>query len=118
VSFNASRSVQTDMNSALQVGQRIVKGALAQLPESTDRRRDLVALVAAFKHLMQFRVLLVGTRTSAFVKILNKKPGRLFRSRRSPKKIRPMSSKARSARARITGGLAMSFILHASRWTR
>ena len=65
VSFNASRSVQTDMNSALQVGQRIVKGALAQLPESTDRRRDLVALVAAFKHLMQFRVLLVGTRTSA-----------------------------------------------------
>ena len=36
--------------------------------ESTYRRRDLVARVTAFKgnrHLMQFRVLLAGTRTSA-----------------------------------------------------
>jgi hypothetical protein len=47
VSFNASRSVQTEMNSALQVGQQIVKSALAQLPESTDRGRDLEALVAS-----------------------------------------------------------------------
>jgi hypothetical protein len=29
VSFNASRSVQTEMNSALQVGQQIVKSGLA-----------------------------------------------------------------------------------------
>ena len=29
VSFNASRSVPTEMNSALQVGQQIVKSALA-----------------------------------------------------------------------------------------
>jgi hypothetical protein len=38
VSFNASRSVSTEMNSALQVGQQIVKSALAGLPESPDPR--------------------------------------------------------------------------------
>jgi hypothetical protein len=32
MSFDASRSVQTEMNSAPQVGQRIVKSALAQVP--------------------------------------------------------------------------------------
>jgi two-component system, NarL family, sensor histidine kinase UhpB len=61
VSFNASRSVQTEMNSALQVGQQIVKSALAQLPESTDRRRDLEELVAAFKGNRHLRVSLTGS---------------------------------------------------------
>jgi two-component system sensor histidine kinase UhpB len=60
VSFNASRSVQTEMNSALQVGQQIVKSALARLPDSTDRRRDLEALVAAFKGNRHLRVSLTG----------------------------------------------------------
>jgi len=60
VSFNASRSVQTEMNSALQVGQQIVKNALAQLPESPDRRRYLEALVAAFKGNRHLRVSLSG----------------------------------------------------------
>ncbi|MGH6836381.1 MAG: ATP-binding protein [Methylocella sp.] len=60
VSFNASRSVRTEMNSALQVGQQIVKSALAQLPESTDRRRDLEALVVAFKGNRHLRVSLTG----------------------------------------------------------
>src|ERR1700730_7989503 len=60
VSCNASRSVQTEMNSALQVGQQIVKSALARLPNSTDRRRDLEALVAAFKGNRHLRVSLTG----------------------------------------------------------
>jgi two-component system, NarL family, sensor histidine kinase UhpB len=60
VSFNASRSVQTEMNSALQVGQQIVKNALAQLPVSHDRRRYLEALVAAFKGNQHLRVSLSG----------------------------------------------------------
>ncbi|MGH6841620.1 MAG: LapD/MoxY N-terminal periplasmic domain-containing protein, partial [Methylocella sp.] len=60
VSFHASRSVETEMNSALLVGQQIVKSALAQLPDSTDRRRGLEALVAAFKGNRHLRVSLIG----------------------------------------------------------
>src|ERR1700690_2624622 len=60
VSFNASGSVQTEMNSALQVGQQIVKRALARLPASTDRRADLEELVAAFKGNRHLRVSLTG----------------------------------------------------------
>ena len=60
VSFNASRSVSTEMNSALQVGQQIVKSALAGLPESPDPRRSLEALVASFKGNRHLRVSLTG----------------------------------------------------------
>ena len=56
VSFNASRSVRTEMNSALHVGQQIVTSALARLPDSPDRQRDLEALVAAFKGNRHLRV--------------------------------------------------------------
>jgi hypothetical protein len=45
VSFNASRLVQTEMNSALHVAQQIIKSALARLPDSLDPRRDLETLV-------------------------------------------------------------------------
>ncbi len=37
VSFNASRSVRTEMNSALRVGQQIVTSALARMPDSPTR---------------------------------------------------------------------------------
>jgi two-component system sensor histidine kinase UhpB len=60
VSFNASRSVETEMNSALQVGQQIVKSALAQFPETSDRRRDLETLEAAFKGNRHLRVSLTS----------------------------------------------------------
>ncbi len=65
VSFNASRSVQTEMNSALQVGKQIVKSGLAQLPDSTDRRRDLETLVAAFEGNRHLRVSLTGGGAAA-----------------------------------------------------
>jgi hypothetical protein len=60
VSFNASRSVPTEINSALQVGQQIVKSALAGLPESPDPRRSLEGLVASFKGNRHLRVSLTG----------------------------------------------------------
>ena len=60
VFFNASRSVRTEMNSALKVGQQIVASALARLPDSNDRRRDLEDLVASFKGNRHLRVSLTG----------------------------------------------------------
>jgi two-component system, NarL family, sensor histidine kinase UhpB len=60
VFFNASRSVQTEMRSALQVGEQIVKSALKLLPEVTDRRRGLEELVAAFNGNRHLRVSLTG----------------------------------------------------------
>ncbi len=60
VSFNASRSVSTEMNSALQVGQQIVKSALAGLPELPDPRRSLEDVVASFKGNRHLRVSLTG----------------------------------------------------------
>ena len=36
VSFHASRSVRTEMSSALQVGQQFVESALSDLPDSTN----------------------------------------------------------------------------------
>jgi two-component system sensor histidine kinase UhpB len=48
------------MNSALQVGQQFVASALADLADSTDRRGDLEALVAAFKGNRHLRVSLSG----------------------------------------------------------
>jgi len=60
VSFNASRSVQTEMSSALEVGVQIIKSTLARLPESTDWRRDLKELVAAFKGNRHLRVSLTA----------------------------------------------------------
>jgi two-component system sensor histidine kinase UhpB len=60
VSFNASRSVPTEMNSALLVGQQIVKSALPGLPESPDPRRSLEDLVASFKGNRHLRVSLIG----------------------------------------------------------
>jgi two-component system, NarL family, sensor histidine kinase UhpB len=65
VSFNASRSVPTEMNSALQVGQQIVKSALAGLPESPDPRRSLEDLVASFKGNRHLRVSLTGDASAS-----------------------------------------------------
>jgi len=66
VFFSASHSVQTEMDSALLVGQQIVKSRLAQISDSPDLRRDLQALVAAFKGNRHLRVSLTigGTVTA------------------------------------------------------
>ncbi|MCI0599353.1 MAG: histidine kinase [Beijerinckiaceae bacterium] len=65
VSFNASRSVQTEMSSALEVGEQIVKSALTRLPSSADPRRDLEELVAAFKGNRHLRVTLTSSGAAA-----------------------------------------------------
>jgi hypothetical protein len=70
VFFNASRSVQTEMRSALQVGEQIVKSALKLLPELTDRRRGLEELVAAFNGNRHLRVSLTGREIVSSATIL------------------------------------------------
>lgn len=60
VFFNASRSVQTEMNSALHVGEQIIRGALAHLQESADPSHTLEDLVARFKGNRHVRVSLTG----------------------------------------------------------
>jgi two-component system, NarL family, sensor histidine kinase UhpB len=60
VFFNASRSVQTEMNSALRVGEQIVQSALERLPQSPDPRRGLNELVAAFNGNRHLRLRLTG----------------------------------------------------------
>ena len=64
VSFNASHSVRTEMDSALLVGQQIVKSRLEQLSESSQPQRDLQPLVAAFKGNRHLRVSLTGSEAS------------------------------------------------------
>jgi two-component system, NarL family, sensor histidine kinase UhpB len=64
VFFNASRSVGTEMNSALQVGRQFVESALARIPESPDQRRSLEELVAVFKGSRHLRVSLTGSGTA------------------------------------------------------
>ena len=57
VSFHASRSVRTEMNSALHVGQQIRRkrvGTTFRIPPT--RERDLEPLVAAFKGNRHLRV--------------------------------------------------------------
>jgi two-component system, NarL family, sensor histidine kinase UhpB len=66
VFFNASRSVRTEISAALQVGEQISKSALRRLPESSDPRRGLEELVAAFKGNRHLRVSLSGS-TAALV---------------------------------------------------
>ena len=63
VSFHASRSVRTEMNSALQVGRQFVENALADLPNSKDPRGDIETLVAAFKGNRHLRVSQSGGAT-------------------------------------------------------
>jgi two-component system sensor histidine kinase UhpB len=65
VFFNASRSVRTEMNSALHVAEQIVKSGLKRLPESSDQQRTVDELVAEFKGNRHLHVTLSGgTQTS------------------------------------------------------
>jgi two-component system sensor histidine kinase UhpB len=65
VFFNASRSVQTEMHSALQVGEQIIKGRLARLAQPPGAEGSLEDLVAAFKGSRHLRVRLAGGAASA-----------------------------------------------------
>lgn len=70
VSFNASRSVQTEMNSALRVGRQIVNAAVARFPDAADRQRALETLVASFKGHRHLRMSLTGVGTPAVIPTL------------------------------------------------
>ena len=58
--FNASRSVRTEMRSALLVGRQTIENALAALPNSSDPARDLERLLASFRGNRHLRISLVG----------------------------------------------------------
>ena len=58
--FNASRSVQTEMRSALAVAQQVIETSIAQLGGSDDPRRDIERLVASFKGNRHLRVVVSG----------------------------------------------------------
>lgn len=65
VSLNASRSVRTEMNSALQVGSQIVRSTLAEMKDSPAPQRHLEALVAAFKGNRHLRVIWMGSEAAS-----------------------------------------------------
>jgi two-component system sensor histidine kinase UhpB len=58
--FNASRSVETEMRSALAVARQMIETSIARLGNSDDPRRDLEYLVGAFKGNRHLRVVLAG----------------------------------------------------------
>ena len=59
-SFNASRSVQTEMRSAIVVAQQMIRANLANLDWSQDPRRELEGLISSFKGNRHVRVSLIG----------------------------------------------------------
>jgi two-component system sensor histidine kinase UhpB len=58
--ISASRSVRTEMRSALLVGRQAVENAVAGLPEAHDPQRDLDNLIASFGGNRHLRVSLTG----------------------------------------------------------
>lgn len=65
--LNASRSVRTEMNSALLVGQQTVDNVVAGIATAPDPQRELDNLVASFKGNRHLRVSLIGGPASAEV---------------------------------------------------
>ncbi len=65
VCLNASRSVQTEMNSAFEAGQQLVKNALPRLAESSSPRRDLEELINAFQGNRHLRVFWTSSGAAA-----------------------------------------------------
>jgi len=59
-SLNASRSVQTELKSALLVARQMIASGTALLESSADPKRDLEHLIAAFKGNRHIRVRLTG----------------------------------------------------------
>lgn len=58
--LNASRSVRTEMQSALQVGRQTIQNAIEGLPAAGDPRPELESLVASFRGNRHLRVTLTG----------------------------------------------------------
>jgi two-component system sensor histidine kinase UhpB len=72
--FNASRSVRTEMSSALAVGRQTVDNAVKALGASRDPQRDLDALVTSFRANRHLRVSVTGDAPAATVPISDHAP--------------------------------------------
>ena len=57
---NASRSVRTEMRSALLVGRKTIESAIERLQQAPDPSRDLDDLVASFQGNRHLRVGFIG----------------------------------------------------------
>jgi two-component system sensor histidine kinase UhpB len=72
--FNASRSVRTEMRSALQVGRQTIENAEDDLAASPDPRHDLGNLVASFKGNRHVRVALSGAAGAQAAPVVERSP--------------------------------------------
>ncbi|HUA52912.1 MAG TPA: histidine kinase [Candidatus Sulfotelmatobacter sp.] len=71
---NASRSVRTEMGSALQVARQTVDNAVRGLQSSADPRRDLDGLVASFAANRHLRVAVTGGAEAAALPVSDRAP--------------------------------------------
>jgi two-component system, NarL family, sensor histidine kinase UhpB len=72
--FNATRSVRTEMLSALQVGRQSVDNAIKTLQGARDPQRHLDDLVAAFEGNRHLRVSVTGGATAAALPVSDRSP--------------------------------------------
>jgi two-component system, NarL family, sensor histidine kinase UhpB len=71
---NASRSVRTEMRSALLVGRQTIESAIERLPNATDPSRDLDSLVASFNGNRHLRVRLIGDPAAVAAPAVERSP--------------------------------------------
>jgi two-component system sensor histidine kinase UhpB len=71
---NASRSVRTEMRSALLVGRQTVESAIERLRQAPDPSRDLDDLVSSFKGNRHLRVRLVGEAEAVAAPVVERPP--------------------------------------------
>ncbi|MBI3512672.1 MAG: HAMP domain-containing protein [Proteobacteria bacterium] len=72
--FNASRSVRTEMGSALLVGRQTIDNAVRALQGSLDPQRDLDGLVISFQANRHLRVSVTGGAEAAAVPVSDHSP--------------------------------------------
>src|SRR6516164_8765054 len=72
--FSASRSVRTEMLSALVVARQTIENAIDGLKASHDPQRDLESLVASFKGNRHLRIFLTGDARMIATPAVEKSP--------------------------------------------
>jgi two-component system sensor histidine kinase UhpB len=72
--INASRSVRTEMRSALLVGRQTIENAIERLQNSRDPSHDLDDLVASFEGNRHLRVRLIGEAQAIAAPIVERPP--------------------------------------------
>jgi two-component system, NarL family, sensor histidine kinase UhpB len=71
---NASRSVRTEMRSALLVGRQTIESAIERLQQAPDPLRDLDELVASFEGNRHLRVRYIGEAQAVAAPVVESPP--------------------------------------------